>query len=83
MGRPCGVSRMSVERTTQNLLFPGEIEVPEQLIDQLIQIALRTEPGASLVSGFRMAHPVIPPEKGSALLSVRGYGVIKLGSPEK
>ena len=60
-----------------------DIEIPEQMIDQLIQIALRTETGSALVNGFRMAHPSISPEKGSALLTVQGRGVIRLGSPEK
>jgi hypothetical protein len=36
------------------------------LVEQLLQIAIRTETGAALLSGFRIAHPS---------LSVQGRGV--------
>ena len=57
------------------------VAIPAALIDALVQIALRTETGAALVHGYRLAVPAVAPERGQVAIVVISEAAMKLVSP--
>ena len=56
----------------------SEVTIPAALIDALVQIALRTETGAALIHGFRLAVPEVAPDRGQAAIVITSDAIIKL-----
>lgn len=57
------------------------VMIPAALIDALVQIALRTETGAALVHGYRLAIPAVAPDRGQVAIVVTSEAAMKLVSP--
>ena len=36
-----------------------KIELPQQVVEALLQYGLKTEAGAALLAGYRLGHPVL------------------------
>jgi hypothetical protein len=56
------------------------VAIPAALIDALVQIALRTETGAALVHGYRLAVPAVAPERGQVAIVVSAEAIMKVVS---
>jgi hypothetical protein len=56
------------------------IAVPRELIDLLLQIALKTDTGAALMAGYRLGNPAIGLHLGAASLAVQCDGLLRLVS---
>jgi hypothetical protein len=56
------------------------VTVPAEVLDLLLQIALKTETGSALMAGYRLGNPAIGLHLGPASIAVRGEGVLRLTS---
>jgi hypothetical protein len=54
------------------------VTLPVEIIDLLVQIALRTEAGSALVTGFRAGHPALTGRPGRLEIRIAHPAQIKL-----
>lgn len=52
--------------------------LPNDLVDLLLQVAVKTETGAALLAGYRLGNPPIGLAMGPCVLEVRGPVVMRL-----
>ena len=69
-----------LDRHTTRVALRDGVSVPAEVLDLLLQIALKTETGAALMAGYRLGNPAIGLHLGPASLAVRGEGVLRLVS---
>ena len=50
----------------------AENQIPREIVDLLIQIALKTETGSALMLGYRLGNPAVHPSLGDCSLTVHG-----------
>lgn len=55
-----------------------KIVLPVAIVDLLIQIALRTESGSALLTGFRAGHPALVDKSGRLEIRIEHPAQIKL-----
>jgi len=55
-----------------------KIILPVAIVDLLIQIALRTESGSALLTGFRAGHPALVDKPGRLEIRIDQPGTIRL-----
>ena len=70
----------ALDRHKTRVAMRDGITVPSELLDLLLQVALKTDTGAALMAGYRLGNPAIGLHLGAASLAVRGEGVLRLTS---
>ena len=56
------------------------VTLPVEILDLLVQIALRTESGSALVTGFRAGHPALTGKPGRLEIRITHPAQIELQS---
>lgn len=70
----------ALDRHKTRVAMRDGVTVPAELLDLLLQVALKTDTGAALMAGYRLGNPAIGLHLGAASLAVRGEGVLRLTS---
>jgi hypothetical protein len=61
-----------------NATETDKVMLPVAILDLLVQIALRTESGSALITGFRAGHPSLADKSGRLELRVEHPAVIRV-----
>jgi len=57
---------------------PEQVTLPIEILDLLLQIALRTEAGSAMLNGFRWGHPALTGKPGRLEIRITHPAQIKL-----
>ena len=70
----------ALDRHKTRVAMRDGVTVPTELLDLLLQVALKTDTGAALMAGYRLGNPAIGLHLGPASIAVRGEGILRLTS---
>ena len=70
---------MNTEAASEQTKYTRGVAIlPAQLVELLLQIAMRTETGSAFMLGFREAHPELSGLNGNIEITVRDEAVIRV-----